>query len=65
MSDMPRRFKVLATSTLGQRLGVKDCYGVFWPYFGCYIVMSEERGPDEFEGCPEDDDVEWIDAPVA
>jgi hypothetical protein len=61
MSAIPRRFKVLAASSLGQRLGVKDCFGVFWPDFGCYTVMSEERGPDEFEGMPEDTDVEWID----
>jgi hypothetical protein len=40
-------------------LGIKDTYGVFFPDFGTFIIMSEERGIDEFDGCPED--VEWLD----
>ena len=37
----------------------KSYYGVFFPDVGIYIIQSEERGIDQFTGCPEN--VEWLD----
>lgn len=56
---IPRRFRILSSSSIMTELGIKDTYGVFFPDFGTFIIMSEERGIDEFDGCPED--VEWLD----
>ena len=50
-SDIPRRFKLVQ----------KEIYGVFFPSFGEYIIISEERGIEEFTGCPEEKDVVWLD----
>ncbi len=63
MNDVPRRFKLPETSRIAKELQVKECYGVFLPNFGVYVIFSEERGTDEYTGCPEDIDVEWIDWP--
>lgn len=57
----PRRFKLKPSSRLARELGLQDCYGVFCSDFGTYTIFSESRGRDDFEGCPEDSDVEWID----
>lgn len=54
---IPRRFKVSQAIML--ELGIKDTYGVFFPDFGTYVIVSEERGIDDFTGCPEN--VEWLD----
>jgi hypothetical protein len=59
--NIPRRFKLPAASRIAKKLQVKECYGVFLPDLGFYVIFSEERGIDEFEGCPEDTNVEWID----
>ena len=57
--DVPKRFIIRAFHPIMKTLGIKDTYGIFFPDFGTYIIMSEERGIDEFSGCPED--VEWLD----
>ena len=58
--DVPRRFIIRPTAFEMKELGLEhDCYGVFFPDFGTYIIASEERGIDDFTGCPED--IEWLD----
>ena len=61
MSDVPRRFKILSSHPIMVDLGLRDTYGVYFPDFGTYIIVSEERGIDDLTGCPED--VEWLDGP--
>jgi hypothetical protein len=64
----PRRFRIPENSKLLTylRLNIKEGVGVFFPDFGTYLVISEERGLDtlkieDFTGMPEDEEVEWID----
>lgn len=57
--DVPRRFKILSSHPIMTQLGLRDTYGVFFPAFGTYVIVSEERGIDDLTGCPED--VEWLD----
>jgi hypothetical protein len=60
LKDVPRRFIIRADSPEIKDLQFRDDkYGVFMPDGGYYIIISEERGIDEFLGCPED--VKWID----
>lgn len=59
--EEPRRFRIHSDSSLARRMGIKEALGVFFPDFGLFIIVSEERGTDEYTGMPEDNDVEWID----
>jgi hypothetical protein len=61
MDDIPRRFMARASSLIMKQIGLDhDCYGVFFPETGTFIIESEERGIDDFTGMPPED-VEWID----
>lgn len=60
MNDVPRRFIIRAGHPLLKELGLEeDKFGLFFPDFGEHMILSSERGYDDFTGCPED--IEWID----
>lgn len=60
MNDVPKRFIIRASHPIMKALGLdNDKFGIFFPDIGEYIIVSEERGYDEFQCCPED--VEWLD----
>lgn len=60
-SDIPKRFRITKDSPIAKQLKINECYGLYSPDFGTYIIISEERGIDDFTGMPEDSCVEWID----
>ena len=61
MADIPRRFRIKSSNPILVKKGIEigDTYGIFFPSFGTYIIVSQERGVDDFTGYPED--VEWLD----